>query len=322
MHTPTRQATTVPAIAEATCNVMGTWAHIVVNGGRPGLAWKGVDRLMELEQRWSRFVGSSEISLLNRSAGERRRVSADTVCLLDRMLRANRMTRGRYDPTVHDALVGLGYDRSFRLMHRVTGGRHDAPPRPAPGMSGAEIDHDLSTVMLPSGVHIDAGGIGKGLAADMIATETIGLGAAGVLVNVGGDLRVIGDAPGDSVWRIDVDHPTDGSRRIAQAILPGAGSGSALATSSRMKRAWSTDGSTRHHLIDPRTGAPADRPWAMVSVICDHAWRAEALTKAAFLDGSLDPNLGARTLLADPDGLAELDGHHAERSFLLTSDHC
>src|SRR5439155_1850231 len=108
----------------------------------------------------------------------------------------------RYDTTVLNALAAAGYDRDFDAVAR----EGDAVPpssTAAPGCGAIELDDLVSAVRLPRGVALDLGGIGKGAAADQVATELLDAavpGVLGVLVNLGGDLRARGDAPSPHGW--------------------------------------------------------------------------------------------------------------------------
>src|SRR3954464_4275841 len=91
---------------------MGSDAHVVVVGPRH-LAEHAELRIADLERRWSRFDARSEVSALNRHAGDPVVVSPETLELVERALDAWRLTGGRFDPTVLGALLRAGYDRSF-----------------------------------------------------------------------------------------------------------------------------------------------------------------------------------------------------------------
>jgi thiamine biosynthesis lipoprotein len=153
--------------------------------------------------------------------------------------------------------------------------------------------------MLPPGVRFDPGGIGKGLAADMVAEWLVGAGALGALVNLGGDLRAAGDPPDAGGWAISLPDPVRPGRELARFALPHG----AVATSSRLRRRWCTAAGPAHHLLDPATGRPATGGTVAVSVVADRAWRAEALATALFLmgPGGLDrcPDAPAIVLTAD-----------------------
>lgn len=276
---------------------MGSSARVIVLGGPPGLDLRAEERIADLEQRWSRFRPDSELSRLNAAPRERATlVSADTFVLLERAVQAWERTAGRYDPTVLDALVANGYDRSFAELPR------DAPhtgaaARPAPGCTGLLLDPKIHAVTIPAGTSLDPGGIGKGLAADLVAEELLAAGAEGVLVDLGGDVRVAGTGPHDGGWVVDVEHPLFGDRALLHLLLRDAG----IATSSRLRRRWHRDGVPRHHLLDPATGAPTVGTLVAATVVAGEAWWAEALTKAAFV-GGLDAVHDASALLVDDAG--------------------
>ena len=280
---------------------MGSSARVVVLGGPPGLDRRAEDRIADLESRWSRFRPQSELSRLNESPhGRPTLVSGDTFALIERAVQAWKLTDGRYDPTVHDALVANGYDRTFSALHAEAevdpGGRGPDAPQPAPGCSGVELDARLCSVTLPPGTRIDPGGIGKGLAADLVATELLAAGAEGVLVDLGGDVRVAGTGPHDGDWVVDVEHPLHGDRALLHVLLHDAG----IATSSRLRRRWHRNGVPRHHLLDPATGRSTIGTIVAATVVAGEAWWAEALTKAAFV-GGLEAVTGASVLLVHDD---------------------
>jgi thiamine biosynthesis lipoprotein len=250
------------------------------------------DALESREARWSRFRATSELCRLNDAQGAPVVLSGGTFELIARAVDAWRATGGRYDPTVLAALEGAGYDRDFEAVPPA-----GAPvPRAAhevPGCAGVELDALVSAVRLPRGVALDLGGIGKGFAADEVSAELLAAevaGVRGVLVNLGGDLRARGEAPAPHGWVVDVDDPLATGRTGLLAFGEGG-----VATSTRLRRAWSRGERALHHLIDPRTGEPAQSGLASVTVVAGEAWRAEVLAKAAFVAGRDD---GAR-LVAD-----------------------
>jgi FAD:protein FMN transferase len=257
---------------------MGTDVHIVLVGGDDDGLERARARIAELEGRWSRFLESSEVSRLNAYAGAPAVCSPDTVLLVQRALDAWRATEGRFDPTVLGAVRRAGYDTSFEAL---------APSRAAvagdtrtTGAADIVVDRTTNMVLLPRGVGFDPGGIGKGLAADLVCEAAIAEGARGACVNIGGDLRVIGEAPDGGAWAVDVLDPFDGSSRATVALAAGA-----IATSSRTRRTWSVAGESRHHLVDPATQVPVTNDVAAVTVIAREGWRAEVLAKAAFVAG-------------------------------------
>lgn len=127
----------------------------------------------------------------------------------------------------------------------------------------------------------DPGGIGKGLAADIVIGEALAAGASGVCVNLGGDLRVAGYNPRGETWTVAIEHPL----MDEPVALVGLSAG-AVATSTTLRRRWNVDGHARHHLIDASTGEPSKSDLELVTVIAAEAWVAEVMAKAVLLRGS------------------------------------
>jgi len=263
------------AVVELRFRAMGSDAHVIVVGGPSSLAEQGHGRIRDLEARWSRFVPTSEVSALTDGAGRFMAVSPDTSLLIQRSIEAWHLTGGAFDPTMLGALMRAGYDRSFEDI-----GLGASEPA-SPLMAGClDIEMVGDTVRLPFGVGFDAGGIGKGLAADLVAQELMAAGALGVCVNLGGDVRLAGEGPNGSGWTVSIEQPGYSETLAMVGLTNGA-----VATSTTARRRWMQDGQSRHHLIDPATGEPSQSDITQVSVIANEAWRAEVLAKAVLLRG-------------------------------------
>ncbi len=261
--------------ADGHFRAMGSDAHLVVVGGPAHLSAWARRRIEELERRWSRFVPDSEVSRLTRNAGSWVEVSDDTVLLVQRAVEAWRLTGGSFDPTVLGSVIRAGYDRSFEALE-------PSPHGASPLLAGCvDIEVTGHSVRLPAGTGFDPGGIGKGLAADLVATELVAAGARGALVNLGGDLRVVGESPTGDGWTVALEHPL-ATGAIALVGLRDGG----VATSTTLLRRWAVDGVERHHLIDPATGEPAASDLGLASVVAGSAWQAEVLAKSVLLRGS------------------------------------
>jgi FAD:protein FMN transferase len=291
--------TATVAASELRFRAMGCDVHLLVVGGPQHLLAVARQRIEELERRWSRFQAGSEISRLNALAGLPVHLSPGTFGLVERALEGARVSGGHYDPTVLGDMLRAGYDRS---LERLT---VDAPHGSSPlgrGYDRIVVDRAGSAVTLPSGVGIDPGGIGKGYAADLLVDELLAQGAAGACVNVGGDLRVDGSAPGGGSWVVAIGHPL----RLEPAATVTLDRG-AVATTSRVRRVWGPPQDRRHHLIDPATGQPARSGLAAATVLAARGWQAEVLAKAGFIAGipgglALLTAAGADGLLIDDHG--------------------
>jgi thiamine biosynthesis lipoprotein len=260
--------------------VMGCDALVVLHGGPHDLPPRAEARLRDLAARWTRFDENSELSAINAGSGHAVTVSAETFAIVRLALDAWQLTGGWFDPTVLPMLINAGYDRSF---DRVIARPHwnDGPASAAPGCADIVLDEERSTVHLPVGVAIDLGGIGKGRAADLVASELMAAGALGVCVDLGGDMAVAGTTADGDAWVIGIEDPFADGRDVARVAL-GAG---AVATSSRLERQWRSVRGPSHHLIDPTTGRPAQGRLATVSVVASTAVWAEVLTKATLVSG-------------------------------------
>ena len=170
-------------------------------------------------------------------------------------------------------------------MRSVSNGLdHDDPTSDDLTLDGVEIDREASTVRLPVGLTIDAGGIGKGLAADLTVAHMLRAGALGAMVSIGGDISMGGQPP-EGGWNVVVEHPRL-VRDVHDLVGTIAVGGGGVATSSTRSRRWQHEGSERHHVIDPWTGSPSTTDLSSVTVVARSGWLAEAHATAAILSGS------------------------------------
>ncbi len=231
------------------------------------------------EATLSRFSEQSELAALNRAAGRSFAASPLLFAAVTAALRAAERTGGLFEPAVLDALRAAGYDRTFAILPYTTPRTPARPPRPVAGaFRGIVLNPAGRTITLPAGLHLDLGGIGKGLAVDAALELLRPLGNA--LVNAGGDLRAVGSCEGGD-WLVGVQNPFDAEHDIATAAVRDA----ALATSSVMRRRWRRGGVEHHHLIDPRSGASAATDLAAATVLAPSAAEADVLAKVALLLG-------------------------------------
>jgi thiamine biosynthesis lipoprotein len=280
-------------------SAMGGRANLVVVGAARGLLDELTEELERLEGLWSRFLPGSELSRLNAADGAPVRVDPVTVGMIRAMQDGFAETDGAYDPTMLPALIASGYAGSVDDPSRRT----PLPPRARDGGDLREITIDGCDVRLPPGMTLDSGGIGKGFAGDLLCARARERGAAGVMVELGGDLVVSGESPVADGWVIGVEHPDDPSSHV-EIVRIGEG---AVATSGTRRRRWTVDGEDRHHLLDPRTLLPARTGLLSATVIARSGARAEILTKTAFVPppgGFLDwvPSRNAAGLVITTDG--------------------
>ena len=270
---------------------MGSTARIFVVGGPPGLEQSLRARLTALENHWSRFIETSDITRANHADGRPTLVAPDTLLLVDRAITASRLTHGWFDPLLLPQLTAAGYDRSFDTITSTDtplvatidcrdGGRrvvvHDWGAR----CRLITMDATESTLRIPTSHAFDPGGIGKGLAADLLLEDALESGASSIMVDLGGDLAFGGTAPSGG-WPIAVENPFAPDHPLCTIRLPWG----AVATSSKARRRWVRGNELQHHLIDPNTGSPSNSEVVAATVVAGTCWLAEALAKAVVLAG-------------------------------------
>lgn len=243
------------------------------------------DYIAECERRFSRFLPDSELSRLNRAAGTWFTATHDLMDMLEQSFDYYKETGGLFDPSILPDLKRVGYDKSMDEMRMA--GELEAPvPTLSQGRSVrpvfGEIDLDIAgqRVRLPAGMQIDLGGIAKGWIVDK-AVQLLSSYAAVCAVSIGGDMVFEGYPMDGSDWRVNIEDPRDPTQTAA-ALHVGPG---AVVTSSIAKRSWNQGGQVRHHLIDPRTGEPAQTDWLSVTVIAPQITTAEVYAKALLIGG-------------------------------------
>jgi thiamine biosynthesis lipoprotein len=257
----------------------------------------------------SRFREDSELSRINALAGESVQVGPLFAEVVGAALRAAAATDGDVDPTCGAGLEAVGYDRDIEVL-REDGVRvvvHEYLP--APGWRRVDWDPESRTLRVPPGCRLDFGAVAKALAADRAAAAVTSELGCGVLVSLGGDIATAGPGP-DSGWRIRVtDDHRAGDAVLSQTISVTSG---ALATSSTTVRRWQGQSGPLHHVLDPRTGRPADSCWRTVSVTAATCVDANTAATAALLRSEAAPDwlagLGLPARLVRQDGTVRTAG--------------
>jgi FAD:protein FMN transferase len=285
---------------------MGTACRLRLSGcGEPeahAAAQRAIDEVRRIETKYSRYRDDSIVSRINAAAGSGREieVDAETADLLDFAARLHAASNGLFDITT-------GVLRRVWDFH--------AARVPAPAAVAAELQrvgwqhvrwHRPHVALLRRGMELDFGGFGKEYAADRAGTLLLEQGIPGGLVNLGGDIRVIGPHPDGSPWSLGIAHPRQAGAVIASIPLHAGG----LATSGDYERFFEADGRRYCHILDPRTGWPVEH-WRSVSVVAPACLAAGALSTIAMLSGEHARTLlfdqGVRFLTVDGDGKLHME---------------
>ncbi|HWI71223.1 MAG TPA: FAD:protein FMN transferase, partial [Baekduia sp.] len=239
--------------------------------------------LADLERRWTRFTPDSDLSRLTGDPRTEIPAHADVRALIRAGAWAGRVSGGLVDMTLGTQIAQAGYDGHWAgepaplsLALAAAPPRAAASPDPAAHWQALRADRRAGTIRQPPGVVLDSGGIGKGLAADLVAARLVGLR---FIVDVGGDLAL--GHGGAGTHEVVVDHPLTGAP--AHRFHLGGGG---VATSGIHRRLWlDRHGDPAHHLLDPSTGRPAWTGLLAVTAVGRSAVEAEVLAKAALLRG-------------------------------------
>ena len=275
-------------------HVMGTSFFCILVGANEEICDAIYALANELESKWSRFVPDSEVMVLNNNPDSMHLVSDATLRLVSEMKLGFELTQGLYSANILSDLIDLGFATSRANPENVT--LWSANSKTSADLSDVVIDLDTKSVSVPKGVALDAGGIGKGLAADLMSDYAMQLGAMGVAVFAGGDVAVKGMAQDAAGWKVNISDPNEVENFIDTISLSRGG----LATSSPM--GWKIGSS--HHIIDPRTHRSSDSDVLQATVIAQNASQAEVLSKMCVILGAQEgisqiDSLGAAALIVD-----------------------
>ena len=252
----------------------------------------------------SRFREDSELTRLNGMAGQEVLVSPLLAQAVAAALRGARLSGGAVDPTIGSAVKLAGYDADFDSVP-VDGAELKLTATTVPGWQSVQFGEASRMVRIPTGVELDLGATAKALASDLAAAAAIKVcGGGGVLVSLGGDIAVAGEAPAEG-WLIQTSE--DSSAAIAEGEETISVRTGGIATSSTTVRRWTRGGAVLHHIIDPATGLPVDSCWRTASVIAATCVDANiASTAAIVMGGKAESWLAANRL---PGRLVDRDGH-------------
>ncbi len=276
---PDRPFTPIVPASLTTTSMGGRLAIHLDAGGRSDEAERDSRRLVARIERWAsritRHTETSDLARLNAELEPAVAVRPTLATALLAGIAAGQASGGFADITLLDA----------RLAAEGVSDR-PGPSRPAEWQV-VRSRRGAAVIRRPFGLRFDLGGVGKGWIADRALAILRSWPSA--IVDADGDLAVR-SAPG-ACWEIAIEDPrTDGSN-LAVLRLTAAPGGMpthwGVATSGTSIHRWTVDGTVRHHLIDPRTGRPAETDVVQATVIAESALRAEALAKAAVIAGSV-----------------------------------
>jgi thiamine biosynthesis lipoprotein len=278
---------------------MGTLVtiHVVRSASEAG-AHAAIDRAFgwfhEIEERCTRFSERSELMQLTAQIGVAAPASAILYEAVQFALMVAETTGGAFDPVVGHRMEARGFNRDHRTGEIV---RNPRTPDDNVSYRDVHLDPDRRTITLHRPLTLDLGAVAKGLAVDTAARELHPF--ADFAIDAGGDLYLGGSNEHGAPWSVGIRHPRDEHALIASLRI----SNQAVCTSGDYERR--TPGGDAHHILDPRTGAPA-LAVASATVVAPGAMLADALATAAFVLGpeegiELLDRMGVEGLIVTPE---------------------
>jgi thiamine biosynthesis lipoprotein len=274
-----------PERFEASASIMGSVYRVAAYGEDRAILASAVRGAFEearrVDQLLSNYKDDSELSKINRLAADGPvEISAEMADLIRSCLEYSQASEGAFDITVGPLMKVWGFYRGEgSLPGRFTLWRTLRKT----GYQNLELDPEGKRVrFLRSGMELDPGGIGKGYAVDRMAAVLVRFGVASAMISAGtSSMYALGTPAGEPRgWRVEIRDPKDSKRTVAEVFL----ADESMSTSGSYEKFFEVDGKLYSHIMDPRTGMPAEGVFA-VSVISPRTLDSEAWATAFFVNG-------------------------------------
>lgn len=233
--------------------------------------------IYRLEKLFSVNEPSSEISKINDSAGKLQTVSYDTSSIIKKSINISERTLGLFDISIYPVVKAWGFTTDeFHVPSYIE------RKKLCEKVNYKKINCKNNNIFIDEGMSIDLGGIAKGYASNCIIQMLCERGISSAIVSLGGNIEVLGKKPDGNSYVVGIKNP------ISEGELLGtiAVENKAVVTSGSYERFFKKDGMTYHHIMDKRTGAPAESDLLSVTVVANDAALADGLSTALFIMGS------------------------------------
>ncbi len=268
--------TKAPEKSEEYFFAMDTYMKIEAYGENAGNAvTQARARVEALEKLWSATDENSEIYAINH--GENPELSAETLDLLSFTLEMSAKTDGAFDATIYPVLTAWGFTTD---EHRVPDESELVELLKKVGYEKVSVDGNK--IVPVQGMMLDFGGAAKGWASDECAKIMRENGVKSALINLGGNVYAVGKRADGNLWRIGVADPKSESAENAGIVEV---SDRAVVTSGSYQRYFTQNGKTYCHIIDPKTGYPADNDLLSVTIVAEEGKLCDVLSTALFVMG-------------------------------------
>lgn len=256
---------------------MDTYMTVTVYGEDTKAALdKAEEKVAELERLWSVTDENSEIYAVNHSDGNSVSVSLETSELLGFSLDISAMTDGALDCTMYPVLTEWGFTTGD---YKIPSDENIAELLEKTGYQKIRLDGRSVTV--PENMQIDLGAVGKGYTGDLLAETLKENGISSALLDLGGNIQTIGKKSDGSNWKLGLRSPFDEGTFAVLEV-----SDCAVITSGGYERYFvGDDGETYWHILDPKTGKPAQSGLVSATIIGKEGRLCDALSTSVFVMG-------------------------------------
>ena len=262
--------------ASADLFAMNTYMSITAYGTNADIAVSSIEKyIYEMDRKWSVTNPESEIILLN--SQKQAALSVDTKEILERSAALHNLTSGAFNITTFPIVKLWGFTTS---SYQIPASQDIEAALPYLDSSAVKINGNTASIT-NAHTELDLGAIAKGYVTDKAKDILVENGVASAIVSLGGNIYAHGTRVDGEPWRVGVQDPLDADKKLGyiEAI------DLAVITSGSYERFFEADGKLYHHIIDPETGFPADNGLVSVTIVCDNATTADALSTATFVMG-------------------------------------
>ena len=238
-----------------------------------------VEEIERLDKLLSTGSDSSEITMLNHN--KIKKVSEDTAYLIQKSTELWQLTDGAFDITIYPVMCAWGF----------AGGEYQVPNDAELSVllehvdaSKLQFDAERNILTMPEDVEIDFGGIAKGYTSDSVAQILEEYGIKSAKLNLGGNVQTVGAKPDGSKWRIAIKSPYGTESYLGVISVENM----AVITSGGYERYFEEDGNIYHHIIDPKTGRPAENGLVSVTIVSENGALADGLSTSLYVMGKND----------------------------------
>lgn len=237
---------------------------------------KAVDEINRLETVLSAQKKESDIYKLNQTGSGT--LSADTKDIVSEALKINKTTNGAFDISIYPLMVKWGFTTQ---KYNVPSKSEISKLLKNIDSSKIEFDEKSSSIKLGKNMKIDLGGIAKGYTSSRVMQIFKDCGVTSGLVSLGGNVQALGTKTDGTDWQIAIENPDKSSDYIGVVSVKDK----AVITSGGYERYFEKNGKTYHHILDPKTGYPAESGLKSVTIVSDNGTLADALSTSLFVMG-------------------------------------